>query len=33
MLLNTSLNVKGQPIINNETEAQQFETKTGVKVL
>ena len=33
MLLNTSLNVKGQPIINNETEAKQFETKTGVKVL
>ena len=33
MLLNTSLNVKGQPIINNETETKQFETKTGVKVL
>ena len=33
MLLNTSLNVKGQPIINNKTEAKQFETKTGVKVL
>ena len=33
MLLNTSLNIKGQPIINNKTEAKQFETKTGVKVL
>ena len=33
MLLNTSLNVKGQPIINNETEAKQFELKTGVRVL
>ncbi len=33
MLLNTSLNVKGEPIINNVTEAKHFETKTGVKVL
>jgi len=33
MLLNTSLNVKGQPIINNISEAKQFELKTGVKVL
>ena len=28
MLLNTSLNVKGQPIINNISEAKQFELKT-----
>jgi carbamoyltransferase len=33
MILNTSLNIKGQPIINNEIEAKQFELKTGVTVL
>ena len=33
MLLNTSLNIKGEPIINNNTEAKNFEIKTGVKVL
>ena len=33
MLLNTSLNVKGEPIINNITEAKNFELKTGVRVL
>ena len=32
MLLNTSLNIKGQPIVNNEKDAQDFETKYGVKV-
>tara|TARA_B100001029_G_C15064017_1_gene461739 strand:- start:20824 stop:22206 length:1383 start_codon:yes stop_codon:yes gene_type:complete len=33
MLLNTSLNIKGEPIINNKAEAKNFEVKTGVKVL
>tara|TARA_B100001564_G_scaffold357468_1_gene373766 strand:- start:70 stop:1422 length:1353 start_codon:yes stop_codon:yes gene_type:complete len=33
MLLNTSLNVKGEPIVNTEEDAKNFETKTGVKVL
>jgi len=33
MLLNTSLNVKGEPIINTEEDAKNFETKTGIRVL
>ena len=33
MLLNTSLNVKGEPIVNTEEDAKNFENKTGVKVL
>ena len=33
MLLNTSLNIKGQPIVNTEHDAQQFEKKYKVKVL
>ena len=33
MLLNTSLNVKGEPIVNKEDEAKNFQSKTGVKVL
>jgi carbamoyltransferase len=33
MLLNTSLNVKGEPIVNTEKDAKIFELKTGVKVL
>jgi carbamoyltransferase len=33
MLLNTSLNIKGQPIVNNKADAIAFENKYGVKVL
>jgi len=33
MLLNTSLNVKGEPIVNTEIDAKNFQSKTGVKVL
>ncbi len=33
MLLNTSLNIKGQPIVNNEQDAKEFEDKYKVKVL
>jgi len=32
MLLNTSLNIKGQPMVNNHEDAQAFENKYGVKV-
>ena len=32
MLLNTSLNVKGEPIVNTEVDARNFEKKTGVRV-
>ena len=32
MLLNTSLNVKGKPIVNTEEDAKNFEKKTSVKV-
>ena len=32
MLLNTSLNVKGEPIVNTEEDARNFEKKTGVRV-
>ena len=32
MVLNTSLNIKGQPIVNDEKDAQDFENKYGVKV-
>ena len=32
MLLNTSLNIKGQPMVNNETDAQEFEKHYGVRV-
>ena len=32
MLLNTSLNVKGEPIVNTEEDAKNFERKTGVRV-
>jgi carbamoyltransferase len=32
MLLNTSLNIKGKPIVNNLTDAKEFEKKYGVKV-
>ena len=33
MLLNTSLNVKGEPIVNTEGDAKNFENKTGIMVL
>jgi carbamoyltransferase len=32
MLLNTSLNIKGEPIVNDRTDADRFESKYGVKV-
>lgn len=32
MLLNTSLNIKGKPIVNNKTDAKQFEDRYRVKV-
>jgi len=32
MLLNTSLNIKGQPMVNTIQDARDFETKYGVKV-
>jgi len=32
MLLNTSLNIKGQPMVNNHTDAKNFESHYGVKV-
>ena len=32
MLLNTSLNIKGQPIVNNEQDANAFSKQYGVKV-
>jgi len=33
MLLNTSLNIKGQPIVNNEQHAKEFENHYNIKVL
>ena len=32
ILLNTSLNIKGEPIVNDEKDAARFEKKYGVKV-
>ena len=32
MLLNTSLNIKGEPMVNNRADADRFESKYGVKV-
>jgi carbamoyltransferase len=32
MLLNTSLNIKGQPMVNNEQDAQDFAWHYGIKV-
>jgi len=32
ILLNTSLNIKGQPIVNDRADAEAFETKYGVRV-
>lgn len=33
MLLNTSLNIKGEPMVNDESDAERFEKKYGVKVV
>ena len=33
MLLNTSLNIKGEPIVNTEQDAKNFKLKTGIEVL
>jgi len=33
MLLNTSLNIKGQPIVNDEIQAMEFEKHYKIKVL
>ena len=33
ILLNTSLNIKGQPMVNDEQDAKLFESKYGVRVL
>ena len=32
MLLNTSLNIRGEPMVNNISDAKRFEKKYGVKV-
>ena len=32
MLLNTSLNIKGEPMVNNRLDADRFEKRYGVKV-
>jgi carbamoyltransferase len=32
MLLNTSLNIKGEPIVNDRVDADRFESKYNVKV-
>jgi carbamoyltransferase len=32
ILLNTSLNIKGQPIVNDKADGKAFEQKYGVKV-
>ena len=32
MVLNTSLNIKGEPIVNDERDAKRFEKRYGVKV-
>jgi len=32
MVLNTSLNIKGEPIVNDESDAARFEERYGVKV-
>jgi len=33
MLLNTSLNIKGKPIVNDEKDAEDFAQYYGVKVV
>ena len=32
MLLNTSLNIRGEPMVNDRADADRFETQYGVKV-
>jgi carbamoyltransferase len=32
MLLNTSLNIRGEPMVNDRTDADRFENAYGVKV-
>ena len=32
MLLNTSLNIKGEPLVNNWSDAERFATEWGVKI-
>ena len=32
MLLNTSLNIKGEPMVNTRTDADRFQTNYGVRV-
>jgi carbamoyltransferase len=32
MLLNTSLNIRGEPMVNDRTDADRFESKYGVRV-
>ena len=32
MLLNTSLNIKGEPMVNTRTDAERFQTNYGVRV-
>jgi len=32
MVLNTSLNIKGQPIVNDEKQVKEFINKYGVKI-
>jgi len=33
MLLNTSLNIRGKPMVNTREDADQFEKEYGVKVV
>jgi carbamoyltransferase len=32
MLLNTSLNIRGEPMVNDRTDADRFEKEYGVRV-
>ena len=32
ILLNTSLNIRGEPLVNNESQANDFENKYNIKV-
>jgi carbamoyltransferase len=32
MLLNTSLNIRGEPMVNNRADAERFEKHYGIKV-
>jgi carbamoyltransferase len=33
MLLNTSLNIRGEPVVNNREDADKFETLYNIKVI